>query len=75
MTITQVIGTTRPLLAERDCNVRRLRLGTLDEVIGHIGTDGPIEITDASRAGELINKKSCIKFMEGPAKKAHYRSA
>ncbi|MET8116671.1 transposase family protein [Streptomyces prasinus] len=48
-TITRAIGEVRPLLAERGCTVSPgLRLRTLAEVVGHLGSSGRIGIIDGT---------------------------
>ncbi|MFF0089358.1 transposase family protein [Streptomyces canus] len=48
-TITRAIGEVRPLLAQRGCTVAPgIRLGSLAEVIEHLGTDGRTGITDGT---------------------------
>ncbi|MEU9057158.1 transposase family protein [Streptomyces sp. NPDC048384] len=48
-TITRAIGEVRPLLAQRGCTVAPgIRLGSLAEVVEHLGADGQTGIIDGT---------------------------
>jgi hypothetical protein len=71
-TITRAIGEVRPLLAERGCTVSPgVRLRTLAEVIGHLGTDGKTGIVDGTEIRvrrPAAGRKDRDKFISGKSK-------
>ncbi|MFI6434952.1 transposase family protein [Streptomyces sp. NPDC050759] len=71
-TITRAIGEVRPLLAQRGCTVAPgIRLGSLAEVIEHLGTDGRTGIIDGTEIRvrrPAAGRKDRDRFVSGKTK-------
>lgn len=71
-TITRAIGEVRPLLAARGCTIAAgIRLRTLAEVIGHLGTSGQTGIIDGTEIRvrrPAVGRKDREKFISGKNK-------
>ncbi|MFD2118191.1 transposase family protein [Streptomyces cirratus] len=71
-TITRAIGEVRPLLATRGCTIAAgIRLRTLAEVIGHLGTSGQTGIiagTEIRVRRPAVGRKDREKFISGKNK-------
>ncbi|MFE4582808.1 transposase family protein, partial [Streptomyces chartreusis] len=77
-TITRAIGEVRPLLAQRGCTVAPgIRLGTLAEVIEHLGSDGLTGIIDGTEIRvrrPAAGRKDRDKFVSGKTKQNAVKS-
>ncbi|WP_405467626.1 transposase family protein [Streptomyces canus] len=71
-TITRAIGEVRPLLAQRGCTVAPgIRLGSLAEVIEHLGSDGRTGIIDGTEIRvrrPAAGRKDRDRFVSGKTK-------
>ncbi|MEW2289902.1 transposase family protein [Streptomyces sp. NPDC047841] len=71
-TITRAIGEVRPLLVERGCTVSPgVRLGTLTEVVDHLGAGGKTGIIDGTEIRvrrPAAGRKDRDKFISGKSK-------